>query len=169
MYKINIKDRVNSKFKNLNQFAMACKMQRVSVDKIYQGTTTRISLDVLESMCNVLDCTPNDILTEYIDNEWIPISQITPEQKLEKIKLMNGTRSISKPAKATNKQNDFDGSEILPQRRFIESMSNLDKKTIMDILLYACDIADDFHANNGNSDNNNNDSTPTKPDQGDAK
>lgn len=168
MYKINIKDRVDSKFKNLNQFAMACKMQRVSVDKIYQGTTTRVSLDVLESMCDVLDCTPNDILTEYIDNKWIPISQITPEQRLEKIKLINGTRIISKPS---NKQNDFDSLETLPQRRFIESMSGLDKETIMSILLSACDIADDLRTANGNSDNNNheNDSQPTKSDSGDAK
>lgn len=32
-----------------------------AINKIYSGESTRISLDVLESLCKALHCTPNDI------------------------------------------------------------------------------------------------------------
>lgn len=148
MYKIDVKKLVDAKFKNLNQFAMECKMQRAGVDKVYQGTTTRISLDVLEAICDVLDCTPNDILAKYIDDEWIPISKITPEQK----KKMN------------KNQKELDCSTESSQRRFKESLNELDKKTLIDILSYAYDRAEDFYSKNNKSNNNQSDL-----DSGDAK
>lgn len=61
MIKINIKKLVDSKFKNINQFALAMNLATLNAKKLYEGESTRISLDVLERLCNVLNCTPNDI------------------------------------------------------------------------------------------------------------
>lgn len=33
-----------------------------TIDNIYKGTSTSIKLEILENICNVLNCTPNDIL-----------------------------------------------------------------------------------------------------------
>ena len=61
MIKINIKKLVDSKFKNINQFALAMNLATLNAKKLYEGESTRISLDVLERLCSVLNCTPNDI------------------------------------------------------------------------------------------------------------
>lgn len=33
-----------------------------TIDNIYKGNSTSIKLEILEAMCKVLHCTPNDIL-----------------------------------------------------------------------------------------------------------
>lgn len=66
MIKINIKKLVDSKFKNINQFALAMNLATLNAKKLYEGESTRISLDVLERLCSVLNCTPNDIF--YFDD-----------------------------------------------------------------------------------------------------
>ena len=33
-----------------------------TADKIYSGESTSIKLEILESICRVLECTPNDII-----------------------------------------------------------------------------------------------------------
>lgn len=62
MYKLNVKDLVDKKFGNINQFAVAIKLAYGSAEKIYRGEVTRIALDTLESICDVLNCTPNDVI-----------------------------------------------------------------------------------------------------------
>lgn len=60
--RINIKDKLTEKGLNKNQFAKQIKINYPAACAIYEGETTRISFDTLESICKVLECTPNDIL-----------------------------------------------------------------------------------------------------------
>ena len=62
MLKINIQDKLKEKGLNKNQFAKECKIGYPAACALYDGTTTRISFDTLESICKVLDCSPNEIL-----------------------------------------------------------------------------------------------------------
>lgn len=62
MYKLDIKHYVDSMFDNINQFAKAAKIEQPTAKKLYEGNTSRISFDVLYSLCQVFHCTPNDIL-----------------------------------------------------------------------------------------------------------
>ncbi|GLB26537.1 hypothetical protein LXJ15735_27780 [Lacrimispora xylanolytica] len=70
--KLNVQDLVDIKFAhstgkfagqaNISQFAKALGIERIAALKIYNGETASISFDVLESICRVLECTPNDIV-----------------------------------------------------------------------------------------------------------
>ena len=62
MLKINIQDKLKEKGLNKNQFAKECKIGYPAACALYDGTTTRISFDTLESICKVLDCSPSEIL-----------------------------------------------------------------------------------------------------------
>ena len=62
MLKINIQNKLKEKGLNKNQFAKECKIGYPAACALYDGTTTRISFDTLESICKVLDCSPNEIL-----------------------------------------------------------------------------------------------------------
>lgn len=62
MLSINIKDKLNQLNMNRNQFAKECKIGYPAACALYDGTTTRISFDTLESICKVLDCSPVEIL-----------------------------------------------------------------------------------------------------------
>ncbi len=64
MLKIKIKNLVDSKFDNINQFAKAIGIGYQPAEKLYNGDVSRIGLDTLESICDVLDCTPSDILVK---------------------------------------------------------------------------------------------------------
>lgn len=48
---------------NISQFAKAVGIERIAALKIYNGETSSINFDILESICRVLECTPNDIIT----------------------------------------------------------------------------------------------------------
>lgn len=70
--KLNVQDLVDKKFShstgkfagqaNISQFAKAVGIERIAALKIYNGETASINFDVLESICQVLECTPNDII-----------------------------------------------------------------------------------------------------------
>ena len=64
MLKIQIKDLVDAKFENINQFAKAIGIGYQPAEKLYNGDVSRIGLDTLEAICDVLDCTPSDILVK---------------------------------------------------------------------------------------------------------
>lgn len=61
MLKINIKDKLEQKNMNKNQFAKQIQIGYPAACAIYNGETTRISFDTLERICIALSCTPNDI------------------------------------------------------------------------------------------------------------
>ena len=60
--KLNIKHKLEEKGMNKNQFAKLAQIGYPAACAIYDGETTRINFDTLESICRVLECTPNDIL-----------------------------------------------------------------------------------------------------------
>lgn len=62
MLKINIQEKLAEKGLNKNQFAKLVQIGYPAACALYDGTTSRISFDVLENMCKVLECTPNDII-----------------------------------------------------------------------------------------------------------
>ena len=61
MLRLDIKNYVDAKFENLNQFSKAAGLNYQAAQKIYNGETSRITFDNLESICKTLDVTPNDI------------------------------------------------------------------------------------------------------------
>lgn len=63
MLKLDVKKYVDKQFANLNQFAKATGLNYQAAQKIYNGETTRITFDNLESICKTLNVTPNDIFT----------------------------------------------------------------------------------------------------------
>ena len=63
MLKLDVKKYVDEQFGNLNQFAKATGLNYQAAQKIYNGETTRIAFDNLESICKTLNVTPNDIFT----------------------------------------------------------------------------------------------------------
>lgn len=52
------------KEKNMSRYELAKKIDVTypTIDKIYKGESTAIKLGTLESICKVLDCSPNEIL-----------------------------------------------------------------------------------------------------------
>lgn len=60
--KINIEPALNIKNMTRYELAKRTNLTFQTIDNIYKGRTTRIDLNTLESICIVLDCTPNDIL-----------------------------------------------------------------------------------------------------------
>lgn len=63
MLYINIKDKLNAIGMNRNQFAKECKIGYPAACKLYDGTTSSIRFDTLESVCKTLNCSPNDLFT----------------------------------------------------------------------------------------------------------
>ena len=61
MLKLDVKKYVDEQFDNLNQFAKATGLNYQAAQKIYNGETTRITFDNLESIWKTLNVTPNDI------------------------------------------------------------------------------------------------------------
>lgn len=62
--KLNIKNRMEEL--NITRYELAQKIGVTypTIDKIYKGESTSIKFDILESICKVLKCTPNDILKD---------------------------------------------------------------------------------------------------------
>lgn len=69
--RLNIKPLADNKFPanrnssrgaNIFQFARAIGKTVTQTEKIYDGDTSRIDFDTLESICRVLECTPNEII-----------------------------------------------------------------------------------------------------------
>lgn len=59
--KLNIKSLVDAKGMNRNQLSKELKIGYQAACNLYDGNIQRIYFDTLENLCNVLDCTPNDI------------------------------------------------------------------------------------------------------------
>ena len=62
MITINIKDILDKKHINKNQFAKMTQIGYPAACDLYKGSTTSIHFDTLEKICIALECTPNDIL-----------------------------------------------------------------------------------------------------------
>lgn len=62
MMKLEVKRYVDENYKNINQFAVALGIGYQAACKIYNGETTKIAFDTLEKMCELFNCTPNDLL-----------------------------------------------------------------------------------------------------------
>lgn len=60
--KIFIKEKM--KEKNITRYELAKRIGVTypTIDNIYKGTSTSIKFEILESICNELSCSPNDIL-----------------------------------------------------------------------------------------------------------
>lgn len=60
--KLSIQNKL--KEKNMSRYELAKKIDVTypTIDKIYKGESTAIKLGTLESICKVLDCSPNEIL-----------------------------------------------------------------------------------------------------------
>lgn len=63
----NMKINIIHKLKeaNLSRYELAKRIGITypTIDKIYKGNSTSIKFDILEQICKILECTPNDILT----------------------------------------------------------------------------------------------------------
>lgn len=59
--RLDIKDLVDKKFRNKNQFAKAIGIGYPAACKLYDGDTSKISFDTLEKICIALECTPSDL------------------------------------------------------------------------------------------------------------
>lgn len=60
--KIDIKRKVEEKGLSLYRLAILIGVTYPTVRAIYQGNVTSVKFNVLEKLCKVLKCTPNDIL-----------------------------------------------------------------------------------------------------------
>lgn len=60
--RLNIKPKLDEKNMSRYELAKLVGITYPTVDNIYKGKSTSIKLDILESICKVLECTPNDIL-----------------------------------------------------------------------------------------------------------
>lgn len=65
--KLNIKPLVDAKGMNRNQLSKELKIGYQAACNLYDGNVQRIYFDTLQRLCDVLECTPNDILT--LDND----------------------------------------------------------------------------------------------------
>lgn len=60
--RLNIKDKMKEKNLNRHQLSMLINVGYPTINAIYNGRTTSINFEILESICRVLECTPNDII-----------------------------------------------------------------------------------------------------------
>jgi putative transcriptional regulator len=64
--KISIKEQLTKINMSRYKFEQLSGLSRGAVTGLYKGENSRITLDVLEKICVILNCTPNDII---IDDE----------------------------------------------------------------------------------------------------
>lgn len=60
--KLSIKQKLNEKNMSRYELAKRIGVTYPTIDKIYKGESTSIKFEILQELCKVLDCTPNDIL-----------------------------------------------------------------------------------------------------------
>ncbi len=60
--KISIQTQLKEKGITRYELAKRIGVTYPTIDNIYKGTSTSIKFDILEAICKVLKCTPNDIL-----------------------------------------------------------------------------------------------------------
>lgn len=69
MLKLNIKKRVDEKFSNINQFAKVIGIGYNSAQRLYEGDVSRIEFSTLDLLCQLFNCTPNDIIENTPDEQ----------------------------------------------------------------------------------------------------
>jgi putative transcriptional regulator len=62
MIESNLSTLMGSKRLKVIDVAREIEVNRSSIDKLYNNQAKRIDLEILDKLCNLLDCTPNDIL-----------------------------------------------------------------------------------------------------------
>ena len=67
--KLNIKPLVDAKGLNRNQLSKELKIGYQATCNLYDGNAQRIYFDTLQRLCDVLECTPNDILISEHDTK----------------------------------------------------------------------------------------------------
>lgn len=60
--KINIKDKVDKLQISKNKLAQQLGISYPTMLDLYNGSSSSVRLDILEKLCFILECTPNDIL-----------------------------------------------------------------------------------------------------------
>ena len=60
---LNIKELMKKNNMNKNQLSKETKISYQNICKMYNGETSRIYLDSIESLCIALKCTPNDLFS----------------------------------------------------------------------------------------------------------
>lgn len=60
--KLSIKNKLDEKSISRYELAKRIGVTYPTIDKIYKGESTAIKFETLQDLCEVLDCTPNDIL-----------------------------------------------------------------------------------------------------------
>lgn len=60
--KIDIKQKLVDKNMTRYELAKRIDVTYPTIDNIYKGISTSIKFEILEAICNILECTPNDIL-----------------------------------------------------------------------------------------------------------
>lgn len=106
MLKLNIKKYVDKQFDNLNQFAKATGLNYQAAQKIYNGETTRITFDNLESICKTLNVTPNDIFT--FEDVKSPTKNETNDTSIPSISYKNFLHSVQIDPKKIKTDGDSD-------------------------------------------------------------
>lgn len=61
MYKLNVKNLLDSKGKTQYWLAKQTGISANNIGKIYNGETVNIRLDTINKLCLALDCTPGDL------------------------------------------------------------------------------------------------------------
>ena len=59
--KLSIKEKLQEKGITRYELAKRVGVTYPTIDNIYKGNSTSIKLDILEAICNELDCSPNEI------------------------------------------------------------------------------------------------------------
>ena len=90
MLRLDIKKYVDDQFENLNQFAKASGLNYQAAQKIYNGETSRITFDNLESICKVLNVTPNNIF--IFDNAINNTSQESSKKQVYTMPVLESIR-----------------------------------------------------------------------------
>ena len=61
MYKLNVKNLLDSKDKTQYWLAKKTGISANNISKIYNGETVNIRLDTINKLCSALDCVPGDL------------------------------------------------------------------------------------------------------------
>lgn len=60
--KLSIKQKLDEKNMSRYELAKRIGVTYPTIDRIYKGESTSIKFEILQELCKVLDCTPNDII-----------------------------------------------------------------------------------------------------------
>lgn len=122
MYKIDVKQYVDDRFQNPNQFAKAINTERPTALKIYEGETVRISLDILYNMCKLFNCTPNDLIIDDEDGLTVTEKINQSNNSLDDKKKLN---IVYQSEHKLSESDFFAGKEALKQKIYELVLQNL--------------------------------------------